>query len=178
MPGFNLSGNTGLATLGRGNSPTNRQETLRQHRWLVKRLGPIQVENKVLIAQSFTLPNVDIDIQEIQGALIKYKFAKSVSWDNAQVVFYDTFGALEKLNSWRDLVYTNFGGIGSHKNYKKETIIELLDGAGKRQLRFCLQNSWPKKISHGPLSYVSSEIKLITLDLVYDFAEVTTKQGA
>ena len=169
MPGFQI---------GQGTGPSNTVETLRQHRWLIQTLGPIAIGPDAggtppLLAESLQLPNVIIEEQTIQAALIKYKFAKSVSWEDASVTFYDTDNLLSKLLDWRNLVYTNVAGIKEHggaNGYKKDSIFKLLDGIGKEKVTLTLRHSWPKSISHGPLSYGSTDIKLITVTLSYDFA--------
>lgn len=171
MPGFNIGGS--------GEGPPNTVETLRQHRWRILTLGPVgaRESSRLVIAQSLQLPNVNIEEQVIQGALIAYKFAKTVKWDDATVTFYDTFGLLRELETWRDEVYTDAAGIQSHSDYKQDSEFELLRADGEVDVRIRLKNSWPKNIAHGPLSYGSSDIKIITLTLSYDYAERTFPSG-
>ena len=133
--------------------------------------GIVRVDDEALIAESLQLPNVTIEEQLIKGALITYKFASGVKWEDATITFYDTEKLLGQLESWRDIVYTNAEGIKSHVDYKRDSSFELLDGKGQELVELKLKNSWPKSIAHGPLSYGSSDIKIITLTLSYDFAE-------
>ena len=172
MPGFIIGGQPG----GEGaREPANTVETLRAHRWKIVNLND-EISGDVfgpdIIAESLQLPNVDIEVQEVKGALITYKFAKSVRWDDVTVTFYDTAKLLPRLiEEWRDKVYTNEKGIRPHKGYKVDAAFELLDGAGNSQLKVTLKNSWIRRIMHGPLSYASSDIKIVTLIISYDFAE-------
>ena len=138
MPGFIIGG----AEANIEGVSSNTVETHRQHRWRIIKLGPIDFSLEFLVAQSFQLPNVNIEVQEIKAALLTYKFAKAVNWDNASVTFYDALPTLDRLETlWRNKVYSNEDGIKSHKDYKFDTIIELLDGAGKATIKFILKRA-------------------------------------
>jgi hypothetical protein len=165
MPGFNIG--------GQGNGPSNVVEIHRQHRWAIQTFGDIRPDNEILIAESLQLPNVNIEEQIIQGALLSYKFAKVVKWDDATVTFYDTRQLLSRLQEWRDEVYTVESGLGTHTTYKKDSSFFLLDGEDGPTVELTLKNSWPKIIAHGPLSYGSSDLKIVTVTLSYDYAEQT-----
>jgi hypothetical protein len=162
MPGFNIK---------TGDGPSNTQEFLRQNRWRIKQLGPVTDQDVVLFARDLNLPEYRIDQQEILGGLLYYKFAKSVKWQDVQVTLYDINKTLDELIKWRDQVYTNAAGIQVHSTYKKDSIFELLDGNGSPLKKITLKNSWPVSIAQGQLTYTSSEVKLITITLAYDFAE-------
>ena len=95
MPGFVIG--------GAGDGPANTVETLRQHRWLIQRMGPIGQANR-LVARDITLPELRIERQEILGGMIWYKFAKAVKYDDAQVIFYDTGDFLGEIQEWQNAV--------------------------------------------------------------------------
>lgn len=165
MPGFKIG--------GAGDGPSSGIETLRQHRWLITKLGPIGTEN-LLVARDLVLPEYRIDRQEILGGLIYYKFAKSVKWEDISVTFYDTGKILDELCKWKQLVYDNSSGIKKHSpngGYKQDCIFELLDGTGSPLNTITAKNAWPASIAQGQLSYTSTEIKVVTVTLAYDFAE-------
>ena len=172
MPGFFINGSGGDQL-----SPSNTIETHRKHRWLIEKLGPIDsFETAALIAESVQLPEVDIEQHDIKAALLTYKYAKGVKWGDATITFYDTTQILSTIEKeWRDLVYTNAAGVLKHtpgsNGYKQDTTLQQLDGKGAIVRRLTLKNSWPRKIAHGPLSYGSSDIKLVTITLALDFVE-------
>jgi hypothetical protein len=168
MPGFSIGGS--------GNGPPNTQDTLRVYRWLITQLGPITSREQLRVAKEITLPNVNIDKQDILGGTLYYKYAKAVKWEDVMVTLYDTGQTLFQLESWKDLVYSNASGIKNHNpnsGYKKEAVFELMDGEGSVVNTVRLKNAWPTKIVHGRLTYAASDIKVIQVVLVYDWAEVS-----
>lgn len=167
MPGFVIGGT--------GNGPDANMETLREYRWLVTRLGPMDRE-LLKIARDITLPDYKVDVLEVLGTFLYYKFAKSVRWDDVSIVFYDDGKLLGDMNQWRDLVFTNEDGIQVHtpgQGYKQDAEIQLLDGAGEPVNTIILKNAWPRSVSQGRLSMTSTRIKEITIVLAYDYAEVS-----
>lgn len=167
MPGFKIGGT--------GEGPSNSLETLRENRWLITEFGPITDRERLLIAKEVGLPDYSADILEVLGGLIWYKYAKGIKWKDINVVFYDDGKVLQAVQSWKDLVYTNDGGIQAHNpgsGYKKDCTFELLDGMGEPLLKVKLKQAWPSQILTGKLSYTSSEIKIVTVILSYDFAEI------
>lgn len=172
MPGFKIG--------GIGDGPENTiGSLLHEHRWLIGQLGPIFVgANSGIWAKEVTLPTSVIERQEILGGLLVYKFAKSVKWEDVTITFYDTQNLYPELCKWKEGIYTNKSGIKTHKpgdgkdGYKAITIIDLLDGTGKSLKNIKLHNSWPSNIDEGRISYESSEIKLLTITLAYDWATI------
>lgn len=166
MPGFSING-------GGGNVP-NTIELLTNYRWLITELGPVSSDSLV-VARDLVLPESRVEVQEILGGLIWYKFAKNVKWQDVTVVFYDDGKILDGIEQWRELVYTIEDGIKTHtpgSGYKRKCAFELLDGAGDVKKSLSLMNAWPTAVSHGRLSYSDSEIKIVNLILAYDWAEI------
>lgn len=180
MPGFNIGA---LDTT----QSTNITESLRAHRWLIEKLGPVSV-SRLIFAKTLVLPGFSVEEEIALGAATKYKFAKMVNWDDVSLSFYDvvefgtatpseTTGASPFINSifsqllfWQRKIYTPEGGIGSPNTYKESSIFTLTDGNGNKiSPIFHLHGSWPKAITHSPLSYESSDIKLVDVVLSYDF---------
>ncbi len=185
MPGFNIPSNripggTSLAsqlgdavaaqpTVDNGVGPSNTQEILRNHRWLIKQLGPINPD-KLIFAKEVSLPELRIDRQEILAGLNWYKFAKSTKWEDVTVSLYDEGTLLADIGNWRDQVYTPDGGIQSHDTYKQDCVFSLLNGDGLSVYDVTLTGAWPANISHSKLSFSDNQIKLITLTIAYDYA--------
>lgn len=167
MPGFMIG--------GAGGDLDHMTETLRSHRWLITKLGPVN-PRRLVIARDLNLPDLAIEQQEVLGGLIWYKFAKAVKWQDAQVAFYDDGGIGQGIEQWKDKIYTNDEGIKTHtpgSGYKMDCEFELLDGHGEVDTKIILKNAWPKVVSEGRLTYTSSEIKLLTVTLAFDWAEKT-----
>lgn len=165
MPGFAITG-----TEGRG--PSNTQETFRTHRWRVQKLGPIRAESDpaLFLAKELQLPNFSVDQDTVTGASLVYKYAKNINFEDVTISFYDTEDIISELKGWRDTIWTPEEGLRESGSYKDTSIFLLLDGSGETLRTFTLINSWPKKISHGPLSYTSSDIKYVQVTLAYDWA--------
>ena len=168
MPGFNIGAGAG------GSEPSNTTELNRNHRWRIISLGENTIPRQSLIfAKSLQLPGFTIEEETVQGAAIRYKFAKIVSWEDVTITFYDNVGLVDNLLKWQNLVYDSGAGIKLANDYKKSSSFELTDGNGATAgPTYFLINSWPKSLSHSQLSYEDSEIKLINLTLSYDWAEV------
>lgn len=163
MPGFLIGGgNEGVP---------NTIEPLFSHRWTIKSLGPVSGLT-LFLARDLTLPSLRIASQEINGGLITYKFAKGVKWDDVTVVFYDDGSVYGQLQEWLNKVYTNDKGIQSHSQYKQTSEFALLGGQGNPRNNVTLFNSWPTVVEQGRLTYTNSELKVITVILSYDWAEV------
>ena len=163
---------SGFSVNGTGGGPPNTVETLRDHRWLINQLGPVETD-QLIFAKDLQLPDLRFDKLEVLGGALWYKFAKSAKWEDITVVFYDTGDMLEQLNKWRDLVFTNDDGIKIHApsgGYKDICEFILTDGDDVPINAITLHNAWPLVISQGKLTYTSSNIKLISVTLSYDFA--------
>lgn len=172
MPGFNIGG-------GSAEDPSSTKETHRSHRWRIETLGELQDSSRnFLYAKTLQLPNFTVDEEIYIGASVKYKFAKSVNWEDVTISFYDVFGLYEQVIGWQNLVYTPSEGVKSAESYKKETRLVMIGGNGQQTgPRYVLKNSWPKSVSHSPLSYESSEIKLLTVVLSYDYVDIQLGGG-
>jgi hypothetical protein len=168
MPGFNIGGGGG------GSEPSNSSNLNRNHRWRIISLGESIIPRTALIfVKSLQLPAFTVEEEIVTGAAIKYKFAKTVNWEDVLITFYDNVGLIDDLLKWQKLVYDSGAGIKLANDYKKSSSFELTDGAGKSAgSQYFLINSWPKNISHSQLSYEDSEIKLVNMTLSYDWAEI------
>jgi hypothetical protein len=173
MPGFNIAG---------GNNPSDPSITVgqfrdvhRAHRWKIERLGGLTTGDQgvSLYAKTLQLPAYNIEEEVVPGGAVKYKFAKMVNWEDVNISFYDIHGLSGALYVWQLKVFGEGEGIGLATDYKQDSVFRLIDGQGNNADGYVLIGSWPKNISHSPLSYETSDLKLINMTLSYDFAEYT-----
>jgi len=163
MPGFEIGNG--------GGGPANNLPTFRQHRWKITQLGPIT--SSLDVARDLQLPNFNVEREKVWGASVAYKYAKGVDWEDVTVAFYDLFDIYGRLETWKKTVWDPAKGLHPAGDYKAVSVFKLLDARGTPQQTHTLINSWPVKITHGPLSYTSSEIKYTQVTLSYDWAEVS-----
>lgn len=164
MPGFNIGG-------GADRDPSNRPEINRAHRWRIISLGENLINSDELVfAKTLQLPSFAVEEEMVTSAAIRYKFAKTINWEDVTVQFYDSIGLFTELEKWRSLVWTADSGIRTASEYKKQSTFGLTYGDGTIIQTFVLHGSWPKMITHSALSYESSDFKYIDLVLSYDFA--------
>lgn len=176
MPGF---------IIGNGQSgpgPLANVEFHRSHRWVIHTLGiPASVGGTRtatsafyrFYAKSLELPSLTLEEETVEGASVRYKFAKKAIWDNITISFYDVFGLYPALREWQKKIWTPERGLGLVNDYVGRPVFLLLDGQGTEQQRFELVGAYPSKISHGELSYASSEIKLLNVVFTFNWAEIT-----
>jgi len=170
LPGFSIN------SAGNRIEPSNNTEIFRSHRWRIIALGGESggagLADKLIYVKSLQLPSFTFEEETVIGGAIKYKFAKTVNWEDVVVTFYDTVGVYDNLINWQNDVYTPSAGIKPADSYKRQSSFALTDGSGAESHQFVLKNSWPKSVSHSALSYDNSEIKLLNLTLSYDWAEI------
>jgi hypothetical protein len=190
MPGFAIGGGSGLSNTARFH---------REHRWEIITLGIPSGASGVgrpnlrtitrssaggggdptkLYAKSIQLPALSFENEEVQGASHTYKFAKKAAWDDLTITFYDTFGLYKSLKTWQDMIWTPEDGIGVADKYKGNPIFGLTDEQGSLVQRYQLVGAYPRKISHGDLSYTNSDIKLLSVVFTYDWAQITLEDNA
>ena len=110
MPGFRVSGISGTfggaekqaATAG----PPSTRDYHYSYTWQVLELVGNYEYLLVTTIKDTTLPTFTVTTETAQGASLEYKFAKSVSYDDVKVTFYDTVGLLAKMKEWRESVWT------------------------------------------------------------------------
>ena len=179
MPGFNIPSKAG----GGGTGPSNKVEFHRQHRWMIESLGipgggsgkgsgAQGVAAKALFAQSLQLPTLEFEQETIKAASLTYKVAKRAKWKNCIVKFYDVYGLHKKFEEWQKKIWSVDKGIQHAIDYKGEPIFVMVDGQGNPKQRYTLNGAYPLSIDHGELSYTSSEVKLLIVTYVYDFATI------
>lgn len=130
------------------------------------------MSNSLIYLKEATYPTFTVDKETHQGASLVYKFAKAVNWDDVTVTWYDTQNLINTMTQWRQGVWTADGGIAPASSYKKNSELHyaLPDGSGG-DCQFNLTGSWPSSIKYGDFSYAQNEIKVITVNVTYDWCE-------
>lgn len=138
----------------------------------------------LVYAKDVSLPAFNVSMERHIGSSLEYKFAKSVSYDDIKISFYDTQDLYKKLKQWRQSVYDWQTGIKTPEQYKKNSTIKIYDptwqdskgvvGIDNEAVSYAydLVGSWPSVIRHGDLTYTSSDVKIVEVTLTYDFAVV------
>jgi hypothetical protein len=155
--------------------PSSFQEYLHNYTWEVFQLfGDSQT--LLVNAKDITPPAFTVDIENQQGSALRYKFAKSVSYDDVKIVFYDVVGLIKIVKRWRETVWTPGTGLKLANDYKKESRINIYSPTWepKDGYSWILKGSWPSVIRHGDLTYTSSDVKVVEVTVTYDWAEETT----
>ncbi len=122
-----------------------------------------------------TLPDWSLDREEIQGSSLVYKFAKTMKWEDVKITWYDTVGLASLVRAWRESIWTPDGGLANPDDYKRESIIRSLTFAWKKPVIWKLINSWPTSVKTSDLTYADSDVKSVTVNLAYDWAEDSTE---
>lgn len=162
MPGFNITGT--------GDGPSATAEIKRAHRWLIEKFGSTLVRNDLIFAKSVTMPSIGFADAKVLGGSISYKFATQPEFGDLTVAFYDLKGLEPRIRQWQGKVWSPATGIGQANEYKDEVILALVDGKGETvDDPWHFINAWPKIINHGELLYDSSEFKLLTVVVSYDY---------
>lgn len=180
MPGFNIESGKDSNSAHIGGSDLNRAS-----RWRIKSLvfgsgtdySNVLNDRGLLFAKSLTLPTYSVEEESVLGGSINYKVAKTVTWDDVKVTFYDLAhkndvnkSILGQLYKARQKLWTPDKGLHQASDYKGESTFILTDGDGNPTWSFTLVNSYIKSINHSELSYETSSIKEVTLTISYDWA--------
>lgn len=165
MPGFRVESTD-------QNSVAVSNDIKRAHRWRLFKFGNVLKPDELLFAKSVTMPQISFEENMLWGGSIPYKVAKSATFGDLIVTFYDLIGLEPKIRQWGNKVWTENGGVRPSGEYKHEVILYLTDGSGKPiDDAWKFINAWPKNINHGELTYESSEFKTITVTISYDWIE-------
>jgi len=101
------------------------------------------------------LPTFTVNKETYVGSSLEYKYAKSVTWDDIKVSWYDSVGLVEIIRQWRSLVWSTQDGIAEARMYKKRSELTTYLPTGKQDVRWILENSWPSVIRYGDLTYTN-----------------------
>lgn len=176
MPGFIVRGGVDGQFGGVDNDVAVRstEEYIYNYTWqIVDLFGTSASDSAIINAKHATLPTFTVGIEKVQGASLEYKFAKNVTWDDVKVTFYDSVGLLKVLIEWRKSVWTAQRGLAMAEEYKKDSRIEVLgpNWDPDKSNTWHLHGSWPSVIRHGDLTYTNSDVKVVEVNVTYDFAD-------
>jgi hypothetical protein len=166
MPGFQID------QADDGQSLKIDKDIKRAHRWRIVKFGPTLETNQMLFAKSVTMPDIGFEEANVLGSSIAYKFAVKPEFGDVVVAFYDVEALEPKIREWQSKVWSAKNGIGKADDYKDLVELYLTDGTGEPvDNSWAFVNAWPKIVNHGELLYDSSEFKLVTVTISYDWIE-------
>ncbi|MBW2149328.1 MAG: hypothetical protein JRI22_20190 [Deltaproteobacteria bacterium] len=172
MPGFKAAG--GLPGVN------SKAEFHRVHRWVIEDLGfPIDIAHMAsnpiefrMYAQSITLPELQFETKPGPGASLDYPIAVKAVFDAVTIKMYDIYGLHKVFEKWQDKIWNQKDGIQAINEYAGRTKFQLIGGDGALMRRYTLSNAFPKHISHGELTYTSSDIKLLTITYAFSHMNI------
>ncbi len=170
MPGFMYLGQSDYDP---SHSMGGKRDIHRLHRWRIDTLIGEGVSDFRMYAKSIGLPSISFDVENGPGASMDYKFASKATFEDVNVIFYDVDGLYKKLEEMKSKVWTPSRGVGLANDYKGVSTF-ILQTSEDESLKFSLINSWIKSLSHDVLTYDSSEFKMVTVGLSYDWYEFET----
>jgi hypothetical protein len=171
MPGFTIG--------GQGGGPNNVVETRRKHRWIFQTLadGAFQGGREaLLILQSASRPHVTFEEPEMHHNQEKAYFAGKHAWEPITLVWYDgeqSPDVSSEVYTWIDSgVLSSFGSanVNPPNQYKKDSTLQMLDGAGAPTETWNILGCWPQDVNWGDLDYTNTEIQTIEVTMRYDRA--------
>ena len=121
--------------------------------------------------QSATTPTFTANVEKYIATSVEYKWAKSVTWEDIKLSFYDTVGMMDALIEWRYNVWSPDRGLQPASMYKGTTVLDVYLPNGTAKYGWDLKGSWPSSIRSGELTYADSNVKTVEINLTYDWAE-------
>ncbi len=161
MPGFNIESNN-------PDSPNAILDFFTTYQWTIDKLGPTEVDSKgiKIHARELTLPSIDFEEETVRGASVIYKFPKAVTHSDIVIVFYDVVGVFEALLEWRKKIWENDAtGIRPANEFMDTCSFTAHSSKEGTSYTVTAFNTWPKSLSHNPMSYENSDFKVINLTL-------------
>jgi len=173
MPGFIIAGSGGPAPIVPGN-----RDWLRSHRFeLINFFGQIASSSPEFIAlRDVTMPDKKLKSIGIKTPGTTYKFASQAEYNELKMVFYGSRSLLTKCLQLADKPHNTRDGIRDYQEYKGQVTFQIRDtGAFEGDfsgIEYDYKGAWVSQVTHGQISYSSSEIMAITVTIEFDFYEV------
>ena len=142
----------------------------RVHRWRIVQIAGV-TDSLFVYAKTLTLPEVSFDEDYGPGASVDYKFPSKAIFSDVELSFYDLHGLYAKLDAAYKRIWSPDTGLMAANNYMAESIFTQHDGQKKKTNTFKLVNSYIKKLSHSPLTYDASDLKVVNVTIGYSWAE-------
>lgn len=146
-------------------------EVQRVNNFIIEIQG-LPAEVSLLIQAGFT-PNSSNEIIEIQHGNSKIKLPGTASFENGEITILDsvTFDTEKVLSDWREKVYNpKTDAIGLAEDFKRDALVTMYAPNGTLERSWKLEGVWPSSYNPGSLDNESSDKKLITVTLTYDYA--------
>lgn len=147
--------------------------------WDIKTIFSKETANEqyLIYLKDANTPTFTANKETYVGVNLEYKYAKSVTWEDIKLTWYDT-GMLHTIKSWRESVWSSRYGLQPAASYKAETVLRCFlpeDKNSRAELEgyfgWKLHGSWPSSIRSGDLTYTSSDAKIVEVTVTYDWAE-------
>lgn len=174
MPGFNV------APLGGGYSgsgPSNTLEIRRKHRWVFQTLGRgagAWSPAELLLLQSVSRPSFKMEEMEMHHNQEKVYLAGKQEWEPVTMKWYDSEQSPDisrGVYHWLETVVNlNSLSVAHPRFYKREAVLEMIDGTGQASERWAMYGTWPSSVKWNELSYSESELLTIEATMRYDRA--------
>ena len=177
MPGFAVSPD--FRSVMKHNPLANsRAEYYYNYTWYVPTIlggGRFADDARILVhLKEATCPTFSVNVEKYLGASVEYKYAKSVTWDDVRLSWYDTVGLLDIVRQWRRSVWSPQDGLRPAAEYQRLTELVSYLPDGSQSQMWQMHDSWPSSIKYGDLTYSSSDIKAVEVTLSYNYAEEFT----
>jgi hypothetical protein len=165
----------GFVVQGLGEGASAEPLLYYKYTWEINNLFEEEVKlnstSGLIYARDATTPSFSFEKGEVQGASMKYKFAKGITWEDVKLSWYDTDGLWKTLKKWRDRIWAAKTGLGFPNEYKKRSSLTSFIYDESFGMRWRLINSWPVSVKTGELTYTDSDIKVVDVAISYDWAE-------
>lgn len=125
----------------------------------------------LVLLKDATTPTFTANKENFIGSSLEYKYAKSITWEDIKLTWYDSVGLIDIIRAWRRSVWTPEGGLRPATEYKKNTELECILPTENKPFGWKLNGSWPSQIRSGDLTYANSDVKLVEVTVSYDWAE-------
>lgn len=173
MPGFNIVGNESNA--GSIQTPSNKTETRRKHRWVFEQIGAGLIENSVLVLlKSASRPAYSLEEPAMEHNQETAYFAGKQKWETITLTWYDAEQSPDvsgEIYYWlENVVNLDTVVVSAPSFYKKDAKLYMLDGAGTPSETWTLYGCWPKEVNWGELAYEDTELATIEVVMRYDRA--------
>lgn len=174
-----------------GDGPSNNVRPFYTYTWeLTAIFGDQASDPPVIFTKDCTLPTYNVAREDVESAALVYKFAAQANWDDIRLTFYDIPAPdggkklADTLREWRTTVWNAEGGIfladvatGGEVGqgggpYKQRTTIRVFNMDDTVEYSWILNGSWPQQIKEGELTYTDSDVKIVEVIIVYDYAEI------
>jgi phage tail-like protein len=150
------------------------------YRWVFTVLAEgIFTPDMLLVLQSAQRPNFKFEEPEMHHQQEQAYFAGKQSWEPITLTWYDVEqhpDVSEALWNWIQLVSNFEAGtanapcVAPPEVYKKDGLLDMLNGCGEPSERWKICNAWPKESNWGNLDYTSTDIATIEVQMRFDRA--------